>query len=105
MKIGPFTGPTLLRGFSEILYVLSIFRFRFFLKFGVRILKVMLLRICDFRENRVKKASLSLRLWVELHLYVYSETASVKLSWQSHESVEVSVSMAPLIPKRVPRWR
>lgn len=64
-----------------------------------------MLRTCDFRENRVRKASLSVWLLMELHLYVYFETVCVKRSWQSHESIEVSVSMTPLIPNRVPSWR
>jgi hypothetical protein len=68
-------------------------------------MKVKLLGICDFREYRVSKTSLSVRLLMELHLYVYSETMFVKRSWPSHESIEVSVSMTSLIPNRVPRWK
>jgi hypothetical protein len=65
----------------------------------------MLLRICDVRENRVSKASLSVRLLRELHFYVSLDTEYVKLSWPRHESIEISVSMTPLISNRVPRWR
>jgi len=81
IKIGTATGPTLLKGFSEFLSMLSIFKFRSVLNLGFRILKVMLLRICDFHENRARKASLSIRLLMELHLYPHSETVYVKRFW------------------------